>query len=391
MSVPAVPRFSREKPSQHRVIILHNQPFYSLFIIHYSLTSMNLISLAQLLNEFFSTAEINTLAFNLYVDSDNLRGEIKREKAQALVNYANNRGYLTQLLGDMQAINPSIAPDLAALQTPPDLPPPVVDTAVLQQTYPAPLADLQRALQRGRLTFFIGADLGHSQSGFPSRQLLADGLARQAGVAPGRRLAEVAQEVMQAGNRFTFTQYLREQLDPVGHTPQPLLRTLAGLVQEHELETLVTTDYGEAIEAAFRAQGIGLNTAVRDSDLQFANPDYPTLLKLYGDWQQPATLTVTTQDENQLVRGRVSDKQNLLDELIRAFRRTTLLFIGYDLVDPVVNALFDEVAGDQFQRTAYAVWSGLSDTAVSSYATNRGLIVLDTDPLLLLQYLLNGE
>lgn len=350
---------------------------------------MNLIALAHLLDESFSTAEINTLAFNLYLDSDNLRGEIKREKAQALVNYANNRGYLAQLVADMQAINPSIAPELADLQTAPDLPPQIADTAVLEQTYPAPLNDLRRNLQRGRLTFFVGADLGKSQTGFPSRQLLADGLARQEGLETGRRLAEVAQEVMQAGNRFAFTQHLRQQLDPVGHDPHPLLRTLAGLVQENELETLITTDYGEAVEAAFRAQGIGLNTAVNDSDLQFANPDYPTLLKLYGDWQQPASLIVTTQDENKLVRGRVPDKQTLLDEAIRAFRRTTLLFIGYDLSDPVVSALFDEVAGDQFQRTAYAVWSGLSHTAVSSYSTNRGLVVLDTDPHLLLQALLS--
>jgi hypothetical protein len=349
---------------------------------------MNLITLAQLLDDSFSQAELNIIAFNLHTDSSNLRGDIKREKAQSLVNYANNRGLLTQLLAEMQAINPSTAPDLAALQA--DVPaplPPKPDLATLEQAYAPALADLRRTLQQGRLTFFIGADLPQGQTGFPPRQLLADGLARQQGLSPNRRLAEVAQEVMQAGNRFVFTQFVREQFDPVGHQPQPLLRLLAGLVQEHKLEMVVTTSYGEAVEAAFRGQGVGLNTAVRDPDLQFANPNYPTLLKLYGDWQQPATLTITTQDENQLLRGRVPDKQAILDELSRLFRRTTLLFLGYDLTDPVVNALFDEVAGDQFQRTAYAVWSGITPTATTSYATNRHLHILDTDPLLLLQAL----
>jgi hypothetical protein len=56
--------------------------------------------------------------------------------------------------------------------------------------------------------------------------------------------------------------------------------------------------------------------------------------------------------------------ERLLDEVRQAFRRNTVLFLGYNLADPDFRFLFDQVAESRFARTAYAVWPGLPEADV---------------------------
>lgn len=249
------------------------------------------------------------------------------------------------------------------------------------ETTPQIVTALGEALTRRTLTLFIGADLPPAVTGLPSRADLARHLARRKGLDESHSLAEVAQRVSQAGNRWEFTDFLRHALDTTGKSPQPFHRRVAELVKAHNLETIMTTAYDNLLELAFQQAGLGLNRVVRGSDVNFISPDRPTLIKLYGDAQQPDTLVVTDQDHSNLLRDR--EKEAVIDEVRRTFRRNTVLFLGYNLVDPDFRFLFDQIAESRFARTAYAVWPGLPEADVRMWR-DRGIVILAQDPLELL-------
>ena len=244
------------------------------------------------------------------------------------------------------------------------------------------ISELSQALQRRTLALFIGADLPRAVTGLPSRADLAHELARRKGRARSHvdeslSLAEVAQRVSRAGNRWEFTAFIRDALD-TAKSPQPFHQRIVALVQAHPIETLITTAYDNLLELSFQEAGIGINRVVRGSDVAFIRPDRPTLIKLYGDAQQPDTLVVTDRDHSNLLRDR--DKEALVDEVRRTLRRNTVLFIGYNLADADFRFLFDQIAESRFARTAYAVWPGLPKADVEMWR-DRGIVILDTDPL----------
>lgn len=249
---------------------------------------------------------------------------------------------------------------------------------------PAPaveLAPLVEALHRRSLVLFIGADLPAEVTGLPSRADLAAGLARRKGLAGPLSLAEVSQRVSQAGNRFEFTDFLRTALDTVGKSPRPFHQAVAALLKSGRLETVITTAYDALLEQACQQAGLALNRVIRGGDVRFASPDRPTLLKLYGDTQQPDTLVVTDRDHSELLASR--EREELVDEVKRAFRRNTILFLGYDLADPDFRFLFDQVAESRFARTAYAVWPGLPPVDVEMWR-DRGIVILPAEPVTVL-------
>ncbi len=255
--------------------------------------------------------------------------------------------------------------------------------------YERELTDIRQHLERGRLVLFVGADLPEWVTGLPSKQALADALAAREGIAPERRLADVAQEVMGHRSRWEFTDFLRESLDTTGKSPQPFHQYVVSLVRDAQLETLLTTAYDDLLELAFQRAGIGLNVVVRDQDLAFIRRDRPTLLRLYGHWRQADTLVVTEQDQNALLRGR--DKRDLVDEVRFAFRRNSILFLGHDLSDPAVSALFDELVESGSQIPSFAVWSGLSQGEKDFLESKRNLTVLETDPVAVVEALVRGS
>jgi hypothetical protein len=240
---------------------------------------------------------------------------------------------------------------------------------------------LLEQLKRGQLVFFMGADLSQELTGLPSRADLARDLARRKGLDESLSLAEVAQRVSQAGNRWEFTGFIRNALDTVGRSPQPFHRRIVELVETHRIEILITTAYDNLLELAFQEAGVGINRVVRGSDVAFIHPDRPTLIKFYGDAQQPETLIVTDRDHSDLLRDR--DREPLVDEVRRAFRRNTVFFLGYNLADPDFRFLFDQIAESRFARTAYAVWPGLPEADARMWR-DRGIVILGTDPLRIL-------
>lgn len=248
------------------------------------------------------------------------------------------------------------------------------------------LRDLRQYLQQGRLVLFIGADLPEEQSGAPDRQALADRLAKEKGLTRGQRLAAIAQQVMASGNRFEFTQFLKQQL--TGLQPGPFYHALAALVKSTLPQAvIITTSYHRLLESALESAGeYRLQVVTQDSVIPFLDTNAPVLYKLYGDIQQ-ADLIVTEQDQHALIRGRARDRQELVSEVGRLFKRNSVLFLGVDLRDPVILALFDDVAGKQFQWPSFAVWTGMPEAERSSLESNRGLRLLEARAMDILEAL----
>jgi hypothetical protein len=249
------------------------------------------------------------------------------------------------------------------------------------------MSPLSEALEAGTVLPFIGDNLPRSITGFPSRADLARGLAQRHKVDESLSLAAVAQRVGRSGGRFAFTDFLRQALDSSGQTPSPFYSQVVALVQRYRLRTVVTTSYADLLEAAFRQAETAVHRIVNDSDVAFISPNRPSLIKLYGDLQQPDTLVVTDSDHYALLRD--PNKQELLETLRQAFRLNNVLFLGYDLSDPNFRFLFDQVAQRRFARTAFAVWPGLpADEQVLWH--DQGIIILDQEPRAILKVLVSG-
>lgn len=236
------------------------------------------------------------------------------------------------------------------------------------------IPQLVEALQRGTLVLFIGADLPREVTGLPSRSDLARELARRKGLDESLSLAEVAQRVSRAGNRWEFTTFLRNALDTVGKSPQPFHRRIVRLIKTHQIKTLITTAYDNLPELAFQEANVGINRVVIHDDVGFINPKRPTLIKLHGDVQQPDTLVVTEDDHYR-------DKEGLLDEVRSVLRKNTVLFLGYNLKDPDFNLLWRGVLDrmGRFAAVAYAAWPGLSEDERRVWE-DRQVRVIEAEP-----------
>jgi hypothetical protein len=238
--------------------------------------------------------------------------------------------------------------------------------------------NLSDALSRSSLALFIGADFPQSVTGLPSRAELAATLARRHGLDETLPLTEVAQRVGQANNRWEFTDFICNTLDPSGKAPRAFHHSIVSLVSQNNIETVVTTAYDSMLELAFQQAGVSFNRVIRGDDVNFINHNRPTLIKLYGDTQQRDTLIVTDRDHLSLLRDR--DREAVVDEVRRALRRYTMLFIGYNLADFDFRFLFEQIAESRFARTAYAVWPGLSASEVGMWR-DSGIIILEAAPL----------
>ena len=239
------------------------------------------------------------------------------------------------------------------------------------------IPQLVDACQSQTLVLFIGSDLPQPITGLPSRSDLAREMGRRYGVAASSSLAEVAARVSRANSRFEFTDFIRNTLNPIEKSPRPFHQRITDMVKGDDIKIVITIAYDNLLEMAFRQAELRFNRVVRGSDVSFIRPSRPTLIKLYGDIEQPESLVITDQDHSNLLRDR--DKEALVDEVRRAFRNNTILFLGYNLADPDFRFLFDQSAQNRFARTAYAVWPGQPEEDVQMWR-DRGIVILDKDP-----------
>lgn len=237
------------------------------------------------------------------------------------------------------------------------------------------LDSLKRARDRRMLALFIGADLPGEVTGVPSRAELARNLARHYRLDEHLPLSELAELVGQGRNRFGFTQFLIDAF-PSGQQPAPFYQNVAALVKKYQLETIITTCYDDSLRQAFYQANLRYTSVVREGDERYITPEVPTLIELYGNLQQKDTLVITASDHASLLRN----KRALIDEVRSAFRRNTVLILGYNLADPDFYTLLTEIRETRHARQIFAVWPGLSEQQVKMWE-GRGVIILAGDPL----------
>lgn len=237
------------------------------------------------------------------------------------------------------------------------------------------LDSLKRARDRRMLALFIGADLPGEVTGVPSRAELARNLAHHYRLDEHLPLSELAELVGQGRNRFEFTQFLIDAF-PSGQQPAPFYRNIAALVKGYQLETIITTCYDDSLRQAFYQANLRYTSVGREGDERYITPEVPTLIELYGNLQQKDTLVITASDHASLLRN----KRALIDEVRSAFRRNTVLILGYNLADPDFYTLLTEIRETRHARQIFAVWPGLSEQQVKMWE-GRGVIILAGDPL----------
>lgn len=247
---------------------------------------------------------------------------------------------------------------------------------------------LTEALQAGTLLLFIGDNLPRSLTGLPTRKELAQELAQRYQIDDAVSLADVAQQVEHIGGRFACINFLRQTIDNHRQTNTTFTKQIASIVQRYALRTVVTNTIADVLTSAFQQAGVGFLSVVRDDDVAFISPQMPTLIKLYGDLQQPDSLVITDNDHYALLRD--PNKQQLLDTVRQAFNLNTVLFLGYDLSDPDFRFLFDHVANRRFARTAYAVGPNLA-LADQERWRHQGINILGQDPAVVLQSLIDMD
>ncbi|NJM41162.1 MAG: CHAT domain-containing protein, partial [Anaerolineae bacterium] len=69
--------------------------------------------LVGLLDKYFDLNELEDVAFQLGIDWDNLRGEVKRTKARAIVQFCDTRDLIPRLKGIMRLARPNLSSQLS--------------------------------------------------------------------------------------------------------------------------------------------------------------------------------------------------------------------------------------------------------------------------------------
>lgn len=267
-------------------------------------------------------------------------------------------------ISPMESISPRTAPEIIQRKIPTD-------------SVPSMQPPLQEALERGQLALFIGADLAQTFTSVPSRSDLAQVLGQRYQLDPSLSLAQVTQRVSRAGNRYDFTDYLRNALDTTGKTPLTFHHQIVALVQQYSLRTIITTAYDDLLDRALRQARIPFQVVIGNSDVRFIQSDRLAVIKLYGVADRPDTIIVTEQDHNTLLHNR--EKEEVIDLVRQTFRTNTICFLGYNLADQDFQFIYDQIGESRFARIAYAVWPDLPQVEIDMWR-DRKVVILDQNP-----------
>lgn len=136
---------------------------------------------------------------------------------------------------------------------------------------------------------------------------------------------------------------------------------------------IITTNYDELIEQAFRNAGIFLDVVEKDSDLPYAHTEH-MLIKMHGGFKYD---NYVLKEDDYL---NYSNNFNLISSYIKAlFARYTILFVGYSYNDPDTKQLFSWVRGilKEDQQRAYLInLSDNYDAQTADYYKNMGINII---------------
>jgi len=230
-------------------------------------------------------------------------------------------------------------------------------TKELTMDKPDPYADLKDNLNTGNVVAFVGAGLS-SGAGLPGWYSLITELAQRIGYelppaqwATGEALIDAAQAYITEQGLHSLVMFLKDQLDTTDKSPTAAHQALARL----PIPLVLTANYDDLLEWAYRDAGKRVQVVVRDSDIPFMRreSDAVNIVKLYGDLDQPDTIVLARQQYEAFFLQRPQMIKLLETEL----GRSDVLYLGWSHSDPHFNLIFGELLNrfGQFMRAGYAV------------------------------------
>jgi len=160
-------------------------------------------------------------------------------------------------------------------------------------------ADLKDSLHKGNVVAFVGAGFSIG-AGLPGWYSLIGELAQRIGYelppaqwATGEALIDAAQAYINEQGLHSLVMFLKDKLDTTGKPPTAAHQALARL----PISLVLTANYDDLLERAYRDAGKRVHIVVRDSDIPFMRrePDAVNIVKLYGDLDQPDTIVLARQ------------------------------------------------------------------------------------------------
>ena len=202
---------------------------------------------------------------------------------------------------------------------------------------------------------FLGNDLpfGYPTAAPPCRAELAAALAREQGLPAGETdLATVALLFEGARGRNALVRRVMDLLDQPAYQPTALHQQVAAL----PFRAIITTAQDRMLERALDAAGKRYSTVLTDVETPYIEEDRVMLYKLHGCVTRPDTLVLTRKD-HALLNRRLTAYLSVLRYL---FVTRPLLFLAYNLNDPLFETIFHEVTAsvEGHRRRAYAAWPG---------------------------------
>jgi hypothetical protein len=224
-------------------------------------------------------------------------------------------------------------------------------------------ADLKDNLHKSNVVAFVGAGLSIG-AGLPGWYSLISELAQRIGYqlppaqwATGEALIDAAQAYINEQGLHSLVMFLKDQLDTIDKSPTAAHQALAHL----PISLVLTANYDDLLERAYRNAGKRVHTVVRDSDIPFMRrePDAVNIVKLYGDLDQPDTIVLARQQYEAFFLERPQMVKLLETEL----GRSTVLYLGWSHSDPHFNLVFGELLNrfGHFMRAGYAVMFDLPE------------------------------
>ena len=214
---------------------------------------------------------------------------------------------------------------------------------------PQPLLE---QLERGNVFLFIGERilLDAGEQAVMDRLVFELASRCQANDPGSYTFAEAAQACQDEMGRHELIRFVRDRLEAMGNTPQPIHRLIAKLTC---CKILATTCLDCRLEQAIKEEGRPLNIIDENADIAFQDQRKTSLYKLRGSIDRVESLVLTEDDYEAFY----DDEKSISLALQAHLACKTILFVGYDLADPYFKRLYSKVTDslDTFARRSYII------------------------------------
>lgn len=244
------------------------------------------------------------------------------------------------------------------------------------------LTNLAEQIVAGNCVLFLGPDISESDAGhrgLPTSWQLADELAEQCGYRgqyqPLPRMAQIFAHQLGEGALIRF---LQERLTDPQYKPLPIHEIVAQLPFPY----IIHAGWDNLLEAALERRQVKYTIIQNAQQLAFARNGATVIYKPYGALNQPESLIITEQRQNELLQ----EAQIVLGELRHLLARYHLLLVGYALdYDAVFSKLFYETRRQQGElRPPALVVQSLQRPDDAVFWGSLGVTVLTESPTLFL-------